>query len=103
MRYKGKLTPSFLLCPETYRWVPIEKCITKLDVKKYSKLVDGEDETDEDMCSSRDVDDIRVLCNRRVLSLKQFKRIYDEDIFGGAHVGALIGKTGCNSLIFIAN
>jgi len=23
MRYKGKLSPSYLLCPETYEWLPL--------------------------------------------------------------------------------
>ena len=38
MRYKGQYRPSFLLCPETYRWQPIEKCIPKLDHNKYARL-----------------------------------------------------------------
>ncbi|XP_077977426.1 arginyl-tRNA--protein transferase 1-like [Glandiceps talaboti] len=38
MRYKGNYTPSFLLCPEMYTWIPIEKCRPKLDVTNYSKL-----------------------------------------------------------------
>lgn len=35
MKYKGQYTPSFLVCPETYRWVPIEKCKDKLSAAKY--------------------------------------------------------------------
>ena len=38
MNYKGQYTPSFLACPETYNWVPIEKCKVKLDANKYSRL-----------------------------------------------------------------
>lgn len=38
MRYKGQYSPSFLACPETYEWVPIEKCRPKLDANKYSRL-----------------------------------------------------------------
>lgn len=38
MRYKGNYTPSFLLCPETYSFVPIEECIPKLDSSAYSRL-----------------------------------------------------------------
>lgn len=38
MRYKGRYTPSFLLCPETYKWVPIEKALPKLDVAKYARF-----------------------------------------------------------------
>ncbi|RXG57021.1 Arginyl-tRNA--protein transferase 1 [Armadillidium vulgare] len=41
MRYKKQYTPSYLLCPETYRWVSIEECLPKLDVSKYSRLYDS--------------------------------------------------------------
>lgn len=48
MRYKGKYTPSFLLCPETYVWVPIEDCVPKLEASKYSRLNEDLSATDED-------------------------------------------------------
>ncbi|XP_071512231.1 arginyl-tRNA--protein transferase 1 isoform X8 [Panulirus ornatus] len=48
MRYKGKYTPSFLLCPETYVWVPIEDCVPKLEESKYSRLNEDLSATDED-------------------------------------------------------
>lgn len=38
MRYKAGLSPSFLLCPETYMWYPIEHCLPLLDKQKYSRL-----------------------------------------------------------------
>lgn len=40
MKYKARYTPSFLLCPETYIWQPVQRCIPKFDVAKYSRLVD---------------------------------------------------------------
>ena len=40
MRYKGEYYPSFLLCPESYRFIPIEQCRPKLDVNKYSRFDD---------------------------------------------------------------
>ena len=42
MRYKGQYTPSFLLCPRAYKFVPIETCLPKLDISKYSPLCDEE-------------------------------------------------------------
>ena len=42
MRYKGQYTPSFLLCPRAYKFVPIEACRPKLDISKYSPLCDEE-------------------------------------------------------------
>ena len=38
MNYKGHYSPSFLACPETYRWVPIEKCKDKLNAAKYCRF-----------------------------------------------------------------
>lgn len=42
MRYKGQYCPSFLLCPETYRWQPIEKCVPKLDRSRYARFEEEE-------------------------------------------------------------
>ena len=38
MKYKGQYSPSFLLCPETKTWLPIEKCVPILDKTKYARL-----------------------------------------------------------------
>ncbi|XP_074102536.1 arginyltransferase 1 isoform X2 [Cotesia typhae] len=48
MRYKAKMRPSKLLCPETYSWFDIEKCIPKLNETKYSRLNDDLNALDED-------------------------------------------------------
>ena len=40
MRYKGNYYPSYLLCPESYIFMPIETCLPKLDRTKYSRLCD---------------------------------------------------------------
>ncbi|KAL5966305.1 Arginyl-tRNA--protein transferase 1 [Taenia solium] len=41
MRYKALYSPSFLLCPETYIWVPLEKCQRLLDRAKYTRFTDA--------------------------------------------------------------
>lgn len=43
MRYKAKFQPSYLLCPLHYTWHAIDKCIQKLDKKKYSIFNESED------------------------------------------------------------
>lgn len=35
---QGQYHPSYLLCPETYIFQPIEKCKPKLDIAKYHRL-----------------------------------------------------------------
>lgn len=48
MRYKAKIKPSMLLCPETYVWCDIERSIAKIDKEKYSRLNENIDAIDED-------------------------------------------------------
>ncbi|CAM9476179.1 unnamed protein product, partial [Heterosigma akashiwo] len=38
MRYKGEYAPSALLCPETYRWVPLTGAQPLLNERKYCRL-----------------------------------------------------------------
>ena len=61
MRYKGQYRPSFLLCPETYRWQPIEKCVPKLDRSKYARLEEEEGHALEPV---EDYLDRVYICNR---------------------------------------
>lgn len=35
---QGQYHPSYLLCPETYIFQPIENCKPKLDIAKYQRL-----------------------------------------------------------------
>ncbi|XP_074627454.1 arginyl-tRNA--protein transferase 1-like isoform X2 [Acropora palmata] len=41
MKYKGRYNPSYLVCPESYEWIPIEQCIPKLDCSGYVRLDDS--------------------------------------------------------------
>ncbi|XP_046847727.1 arginyl-tRNA--protein transferase 1-like [Xenia sp. Carnegie-2017] len=67
MNYKGQYFPSYLACPETFSWIPLEKCLPKLDAAKYSRL----DETDkEDPVVSKDT--VQVLFKYR-----GFKKLLD--------------------------
>ncbi|XP_069950223.1 arginyl-tRNA--protein transferase 1 isoform X6 [Cherax quadricarinatus] len=59
MRYKGRYNPSFLLCPETYSWIPIENALPQLDAAKYSRL--NEDAAAVDENGQVDISKIRVL------------------------------------------
>lgn len=47
MRYKARMQPSKLLCPETYVWCDIEPCLAKLNNEKYSRLNDDINAIDE--------------------------------------------------------
>lgn len=103
MRYKGKLVPSFLLCPETYHWMPIEKCLEKLDVTKYSRLEEDIDGVDENFPTPKDIDEIVVLYNLRMMYFKQYKRHRSEEQHVFNDIGILIGKKCTKSIIFCIN
>ncbi|KAK3748924.1 hypothetical protein QZH41_019877 [Actinostola sp. cb2023] len=59
---QGNYYPSYLVCPETYNWVPIEECRPKLDLKKYSRL----DEKSA-IPSSTDINTVLVLHERQIM------------------------------------
>lgn len=59
MRYKAAFTPSYLVCPETYTWVPIERCQRILDVRKYARF--AEDGVDRPSSSSFDPNSTVIL------------------------------------------
>ena len=37
-RYKGQFSPSFLCCPETFKWFPIDACRPLLDAQAYARF-----------------------------------------------------------------
>lgn len=43
LTFQGQYFPSTLLCPETYHWFPIEKCLPKLNEKKYCRFSDPDE------------------------------------------------------------
>ncbi|XP_051503846.1 arginyl-tRNA--protein transferase 1-like isoform X4 [Myxocyprinus asiaticus] len=65
MRYKGQYRPSDLLCPETYVWLPIERCIPCLDISAYSRL--NEDDKAGDAHALKDLGRALVLHRRTVM------------------------------------
>lgn len=66
MRYKGNFHPSDLLCPETYKWFPLEQCLPKIELSPYSRLNPDLDGLDEDAGCENDLNDIPIYCNGRV-------------------------------------
>ncbi|VDM24765.1 unnamed protein product [Hydatigera taeniaeformis] len=46
MKYKGDYSPSFLSCPETHVWVPVEECRQLLERSKYTRFSkEGEEDS----------------------------------------------------------
>ncbi|XP_042289556.1 arginyl-tRNA--protein transferase 1 isoform X1 [Thunnus albacares] len=72
MRYKGQYRPSDLLCPETYIWVPIERCIPQLENSRYARLSQDPDAGDARVLT--DVGRALVLYRRTVMPYAAYCR-----------------------------
>nr|CDS28701.2 arginyl tRNA protein transferase 1 [Hymenolepis microstoma] len=59
MRYKAAFTPSYLVCPETKTWVPVERCKRLLNVQKYTRF--AEDSSTSSSSSSYSTDSIVIM------------------------------------------
>ncbi|XP_029031539.1 arginyl-tRNA--protein transferase 1 isoform X5 [Betta splendens] len=72
MRYKGQYRPSDLLCPETYMWVPIERCIPQLEDSRYARL--NQDPDAGDCRALKEVGRALVLHRRAVMPYAAYAR-----------------------------
>ncbi|XP_011158436.1 arginyl-tRNA--protein transferase 1 isoform X1 [Solenopsis invicta] len=71
MRYKARMQPSKLLCPETYVWCDIEPCLAKLNNEKYSRLNDDINAIDENGVVN--VEEILILYKNIAMPYKRYK------------------------------
>ncbi|XP_033156365.1 arginyl-tRNA--protein transferase 1 isoform X2 [Drosophila mauritiana] len=66
MRYKGKLSPSYLLCPETYEWLPLTDVIrAKLDEHKYQRLNEDPAARDVNEFLKEHLDEVMMLLDAK--------------------------------------
>eukprot|EP00090_Calanus_glacialis_P034990 TRINITY_DN5965_c0_g1_i1.p1 TRINITY_DN5965_c0_g1~~TRINITY_DN5965_c0_g1_i1.p1 ORF type:complete len:505 (-),score=199.09 TRINITY_DN5965_c0_g1_i1:106-1620(-) len=77
MRYKGRYSPSFLCCPETYTWHPLASCVHFLDLAPYSRL-------DRDMASMDrerpgNIMGVGVLYCRQATTYQMYKELVEEE------------------------
>ncbi|XP_047207695.1 arginyl-tRNA--protein transferase 1 isoform X5 [Girardinichthys multiradiatus] len=72
MRYKGQYRPADLLCPETYVWVSIERCIPLLDSSRYARLHQDPDAGDARVV--KDIGRTLVLHKRTVMPYTIYSR-----------------------------
>ncbi|XP_012823155.2 arginyl-tRNA--protein transferase 1 isoform X7 [Xenopus tropicalis] len=69
---EGQYKPSDLLCPETYTWQPIEKCLPLLERSKYSRFNNNPKEGDRDLLA--ELGRVRVLYKRTVMPYCIYKK-----------------------------
>ncbi|XP_036979210.1 arginyl-tRNA--protein transferase 1 isoform X4 [Acanthopagrus latus] len=72
MRYKGQYRPSDLLCPETFVWVPIERCVPHLENSRYARFNQDPDAGDARVL--KDVGRALVLYRRTVMPYAAYTR-----------------------------
>lgn len=92
MRYKGQYRPSDLLCPETYTWIPIERCIPRLETSAYARL--SEDPHAGDAYALKDLGRALVLHRRTVMPYAAYarKRKGSSDEKEVEHYASLVGQ-----------
>ena len=73
MNYKGKYSPSYLLCPDTYRFTPIETARQRLDVSKYSRLNDDQYNTERVLSF---LGGVLILFEKQVIPYMLFRSYY---------------------------
>ena len=81
MRYKGRLYPSYLLCPEVYTWHELnESLISKLDQAKYVRFNTDPKAVDANCVTRRELgNNILVLKGRTYMSYSDYKEEDDQD------------------------
>lgn len=103
MRYKGKLQPSYLLCPEIYSWHLINDDLLKLlDEKKYARFnLDPQARDLNEFDSAADLNNLRLLVDYKYCLTYRDYREYkgtdgtdsdDEDFKNFSEYGKLVGK-----------
>jgi len=78
MRYKGQYKPSYLLCPETYTWHRIEKCIPLLNSNKYARFELDLTKVDENEESN--IEHLKLRVNHQIMTPLQLQA-YNENYF----------------------
>uniref|UniRef100_A0A671L8I6 Arginyl-tRNA--protein transferase 1 n=1 Tax=Sinocyclocheilus anshuiensis TaxID=1608454 RepID=A0A671L8I6_9TELE len=99
MRYKGQYRPSDLLCPETYTWVSIERCIPRLEISAYSRL--SENAQGGDACALKELGRVLVLHRRTVMPYAAYarKRKGSNDEKEVEQYASLVGQTCAEKIL----
>lgn len=106
MRYKGKLIPSYLLCPEVYTWHLLDDTIRKrLDENKYQRFNDDLEVQDPNRLLQDDLFNVKVLYGRSAMYYGNYLERSDNmvDMEEVLQYGALVGKTCAKRMLLYRN
>ncbi|XP_064536022.1 arginyl-tRNA--protein transferase 1 isoform X2 [Drosophila montana] len=105
MRYKGKLSASYLLCPETYVWVPLTDAVrSKLDVEKYQRLNPDATAKDVNEFLNQHLNDVMLLLDAKTcVSYNSFVQLTgvvgDRDVI--IEYSKLVGRVCAQRMLFV--
>ena len=72
MNYKRQYSASDLLCPETYTYVPLEKCIPMLKASAYSRLAAEDTENPSECYTMEQITPIQVFADLTAMSYNTY-------------------------------
>ncbi|XP_075165440.1 arginyltransferase 1 isoform X2 [Haematobia irritans] len=104
MRYKGKLSSSYLLCPEAYTWHPLtDEIRLKLDTCKYQRFNEDPNAKDDNEFKDSDMDLVLLMIDQRTyVKYRQYREITGTDdrdlIF---EYGKLVGKPLAHRMLYV--
>lgn len=81
MKYKAKIQPSYLLCPEAKTWHPTIECLDLLKKNKYSRLNPDEGVVDEDSRGIHDEDIGVFFSGRGIGNFAVYLSLKSDDLF----------------------
>ncbi|XP_015039983.1 arginyl-tRNA--protein transferase 1 isoform X3 [Drosophila pseudoobscura] len=105
MRYKGKLSASYLLCPETYVWILLTDVIrSKLDKNKYQRLNEDAAARDVNEFLLEHLDEVLLLLDATTcMQYKDYVQITgtDSDRVEIIEYSELVGKVCAHRMLYV--
>ncbi|EDX07883.1 Ate1 [Drosophila simulans] len=105
MRYKGKLSPSYLLCPETYEWLPLTDVIrAKLDEHKYQRLNEDPAARDVNEFLKEHLDEVMMLLDAKTCTnYRHYRQLRGAvcDVDTIIEYGKLVGKACACRMLYV--
>ncbi|KPU76461.1 uncharacterized protein Dana_GF13155, isoform B [Drosophila ananassae] len=105
MRYKGKLSASYLLCPETYVWLSLTDAIrSKLDENKYQRLNPDDSARDVNEFLMEHLDEVMLLLDSKTFTdYKHYLKIVGQDKERDTIVeySRLVGKDCARRMLYV--
>lgn len=73
MNYKSRYNAGYLLCPETYQYIPITKCVPKLKASPYSRLADEDVPNAKEGCTDSELNMVPLFANMELTTFAGYR------------------------------